>query len=299
MRVGGHARWLLEPATPDELVAAWFASLEQGFTPRILGGGANLIVADGELPGVVIGTDRLRRVFRPGPGGAQIAQAEEVDLRMAPAPPHEDPRLIAWSGASLPALARTARDLGYAGLEGLVGVPGHLGGAVAMNAGGRWGDTWDVVERVRLLQADGTVVERERSECTPRYRNGGLEGSVVLGAVLVFRPDSKAAIQERYSEYLSEKRRVQPVTERSAGCIFKNPDPERSEGRSAGKLVDDCGGKAFARGDAVVSPLHGNFIVNRGKASARNVFALIEDLRTLVLERTGIELETEVKIWRP
>ena len=301
MRVGGRAQWLLEPATPDEFVAAWCAAKERGLEARVLGGGANLLVADGELPGVVLATDRMRRIFRPPPGPREMGEmgaGELPDARMALDDPAADPRLVAWAGASLPALVRTARDLGLAGLEGLVGVPGHLGGGVAMNAGGRWGEMWDVVARVRLMQPDGTVVERERDECQPSYRNGGLEGCIVLGAVLRLQPDSKAAIQGRYSEYLSEKRRVQPVTEWSAGCVFKNPDSELADGRSAGRLVDECGGKSLTRGDAIVSPLHGNFIVNRGQASATDVFALIRDLRRLVADRRGIELETEVKIWR-
>ena len=99
-------------------------------------------------------------------------------------------------------------------------------------------------------------------------------------------------------EYLETKRRVQPVTEASAGCIFKNPPPELSGGRSAGKLVEDAGAKGRTRGDAIVSPLHGNFIVNRGNATSADVLTLIEDVRDLVAERTGVVLATEVKVWR-
>jgi UDP-N-acetylmuramate dehydrogenase len=105
-------------------------------------------------------------------------------------------------------------------------------------------------------------------------------------------------VEGKVREYLETKRRVQPVTEWSAGCIFKNPDPEKSGGRSAGKLIEDCGGKARTRGDAIVSPLHGNFIVNRGAATAADVFTLIEDLRDLVREKSGVELSVEVKTWR-
>jgi len=300
MRVGGQAEWLLEPATPAEFEDAWRAAHDRGLPVRVLGGGANVVIDDGVLRGVVLTTERMRRVFRPMQADGGDALEEDASrAQMALPDPAEDPRLVAWAGCTLPALLRAARDLGYAGLEGIVGVPGHVGGGVAMNAGGRWGEMWDVVERVRVLEPDGTTLELAREECTPRYRNGGLGERVVVGAVLRFTPEPRASIEARMKEYLLAKNSVQPVTEWSAGCIFKNPDPEASGGRSAGQLVDECGGKERSRGDAVVSPLHGNFIVNRGAASATDVFTLMEDLQDLVAQRTGLHLEFEVKRWRP
>ena len=195
-------------------------------------------------------------------------------------------------------LVSRASDLGWTGLEGLAGIPGHLGGGLAMNAGGRWGELWDVVETVRLLERDGTVHDLERGACSPRYRDGNLGGRIVLGAVLRLEVDRSDVVRARAKEYLAEKARVQPTWQRSCGCIFKNPDPERSDGRSAGRLVDECGGKGLARGDAIVSPLHGNFIVNQGQASAADVLGLIEDVRDLVLERSGVLLATEAQVWR-
>ncbi len=299
MRVGGRAQWLLEPATPDEFAAAVNAAREHGFEPRILGGGANLIVDDGDLPGVVIATDRIKRVFRPGAPQASVEFEPAHDsARIAPADPAADPRLIAWCGASLPGLMQTATALGLTGLECLAGVPGQLGGGVAMNAGGRYGELWDVVELVRVLERDGTVRDIARSEHEPRYRNGGLGERIVLGAVLRLKHEGAAAVRERAKQYLLEKRRVQPVTEWSAGCVFKNPDKERSAGASAGMLIDSLGLKGRVRGDAIVSPLHGNFIVNRGKATAADVLGLMEELRREVAERTGIVLESEWRIWR-
>jgi UDP-N-acetylmuramate dehydrogenase len=105
-------------------------------------------------------------------------------------------------------------------------------------------------------------------------------------------------VKERGRDYLLEKNRAQPVTESSAGCVFKNPDPNASGGLSAGKLIEHCGLKGRTRGDAIVSPLHGNFIVNRGAARASDVLALIEEVRAIVAEKTGIVLELEAKIWR-
>jgi len=309
MRVGGRAQWLLEPSDPTELREAWCRARELGFEPRLLGGGANLLIADGELPGVVIATDRLRRVFRPDPEGP--AEAGEVmsggtGLPVRPANDERafwegggavDARLVAWCGASMPGLARVAQDLGWSGFEGLVGVPGNIGGGVTMNAGGKWGCVWDAVELVRVLEPDGTERDLTRDECSPGYRNGNLNGRVVVGVVLRLRPESTAAVQERARTFLLEKREAQPVTEHSSGCIFKNPDPETSDGRSAGRLIDDCGGKSLMRGDAIVSPVHANFIVNRGKATAADVFGLIEDVRALVERKAGLVLAREVKVW--
>jgi UDP-N-acetylmuramate dehydrogenase len=301
MRVGGRVEWLLEPATPDELRAAYRACLARGIAPRLLGGGANLVIADGVLPGVVLTTDRMRRIFRPASG----ATSESLDERalppaeMAQADPADDPRLVAWAGATMPALLRAARGLGYSGLEGLVGVPGHVGGGVTMNAGGRWGDMWDCVESVRVLDEAGEFVDVARADAAPRYRDGGLGRRPVVGVVLRFEPAPRLAIAEKMREYLRHKRAVQPVTEWSAGCIFKNPDKELSGGRSAGQLVEETGGKALRRGDAVVSPLHGNFIVNEGRATATDVFTLMEDLRDHVAQKSGIELVFEVERWLP
>jgi len=298
MRVGGRAEWLLEPADPDELRAAWCAVREADRELRVLGGGANLLIQDGVLPGVVLSTERLRRVFRPEAGaregdafGTEVPRLVQVDRAEA------EPRLVAWCGASLPGLVRTAMELGWSGLEGLVGVPGSLGGGVAMNAGGRWGDLWDVVESVRLLTPGGELIDRPREACAPGYRDGGVGEALVVGAVLALERSTRAAVQERMRAFLAEKKRAQPVTEASSGCIFRNPDPELSEGRSAGLLIEASGCKGLARGDAVVSELHGNFIVNRGRARAADVFALIAAVRERVLLETGIELATEVRVW--
>ncbi|HVS18897.1 MAG TPA: UDP-N-acetylenolpyruvoylglucosamine reductase, partial [Planctomycetota bacterium] len=148
------------------------------------------------------------------------------------------------------------------------------------------------------LEPDGTLRDLALAECNPSYRDGNLGERLAVGAVLALRVDRKADVHERCRTFLAEKNAVQPVSEHSCGCIFKNPDPELSDGRSAGKLIDDCGGKGRARGDAHVSLLHGNFIVNRGGAGAADVLTLIEDVRDLVLEKTGLRLESEARVWR-
>lgn len=295
MRVGGRAEWLLEPATPEELRQAVVAARELGHEPRILGGGANLIVDDGVLPGVVITTDRMKRIFRPLVPSAGLV--EEPDARIAPASREDGLRFVSWAGTTHQKLLTSASDLGWSGLEGLAGVPGHVGGGVAMNAGGKWGGMWDSVERVLVVDERGELVELAREECSPRYRNGGLGRKIVASVLLKFRLDSVPAVKERTREFLQAKNKVQPVSLWSAGCIFKNPDPETSAGRTAGQLVDQVGLRGTRIGDAEITDLHGNFFVNRGNATARDLLALIELARKTVADRTGVVLENEVKVW--
>lgn len=297
IRVGGKARWLLEPLDAEELQAAIVAARERGFTPRILGGGCNMIIEDGLHDCVVITTDRMKKCFRPMRGSNDFDPKSHRG-ELVHADPAEDPRLIVWAGSTLQNLCRTTSELGLSGMECLAGVPGHVGGGIAMNAGGRYGEMWDSVEVVRVIEPDGRMLDLPRQECTPRYRNGGLGERVVAGAILRFKPQKPAEVKERAKQYLIEKNRVQPVTEWSAGCVFKNPPPDVSGGRSAGMLVEQCGLKGRERGDAWVSPLHGNFVINRGHATSEDVLGLIEEVRSEVASRTGVTLELEVKVWR-
>ena len=301
MRVGGQAEWLLEPADPQELREAWCAARERELPVRLLGGGANLVIDDGLHRGVTIATERMRRVFRPlsedDTSPLENGEGREPVGRTA-FDRETDPRLVAWCGASLPGMARISAALGWSGLEGLAGVPGSVGGGLAMNAGGRWGETWDRVTEVMLLTEQGELVLRPRAECSPSYRDGKLGSDVAVGCVFALEVDQRKVVQERVRDFVRDKNAVQPVRLRSAGCIFKNPDPELSDGRTAGQLVDQCGGKGLSRGDAIVSDLHGNFIINRGEARAADVLGLIEDVRALVEDRAGVSLEIEVRRWR-
>jgi len=290
------AEWLLEPADPTELAAAVRAVRARGLPLWLLGGGANLVIADGELAGVVIATDRVKRVWRwhgrDDPFGVDVPP-EHFPEREIGAPAW----LVAWAGESMPGLVNRSKALGWTGIEGLAGVPGSLGGGVAMNAGGSWGELWDSVDRVRILEPDGSIVDRDRDAFAPTYRNAHLGPRIVLAAALRLEQSTKRHVEERVRSYLEHKRRVQPVTEWSAGCVFKNPPKDKSAGKGAGQLIDETGLKGFAKGGAQVSPLHGNFLVNTGNARASDVLALIAEVETRVLERTGVALEREVKVW--
>lgn len=307
LRVGGTAELLLEPCTPDELRAAIRWVRERGHQVRILGGGANLLVADGEIAGPVIATERVRRSFRYVPreyrgdavlhGDAPDDPFEEDTPRINLPEEETEPRLVAWAGVTMPGLVNASKRLGWTGLEGLAGVPGSVGGGVAMNAGGSWGDLWDVVERVRVVDEDGEFRDLDRAECAPTYRNGNLGQQVVCGVVLRLEPSHPKEVESEVRRYLLHKRNVQPVTESSAGCIFENPPAEISDGRSAGQLIDQAGLKGRRVGEAEVSEKHGNYIINRGAATATEVFELIEVVRAEVASHFGIELATEVKVW--
>ncbi|MEM7517437.1 MAG: FAD-binding protein, partial [Planctomycetota bacterium] len=187
MRVGGQAEWLLEPADPGELRAAWQAAKDRGLPVRLLGGGANLVIEDGVHAGVTIATERMRRVFRPldeADGAPLESDAALTEPRALVA--HDrtrDPRLVAWCGASLPGLSRAASQLGWSGLEGLAGVPGSVGGGLAMNAGGRWGEMWDHVTEAMLLDEEGELTFVTKDSVQPGYRDGRLGERIAVGCV--------------------------------------------------------------------------------------------------------------------
>ncbi len=210
----------------------------------------------------------------------------------------EGHRLRLWPGVTLPALVRGAWQHGLAGLELLAGVPGHMGGGLAMNAGSAdWG-LWDVTEEVYLWlppeQRGGgpALVRRSREEVGPRYRDGNLRGAVVLEAVLALREDRREAVRRRMEAHLRRKNRTQPVSLSSAGCAFRNPP-----GDSAGRLLDAAGLKGSREGAAVVSSRHANFVINEGGATAAQVRRLLARMAAAVAERFAVRLEPELVIW--
>jgi UDP-N-acetylmuramate dehydrogenase len=268
LRIGGPAEHFFEPAKPEHLAALLTRLEVDGVPTRLLGAGANVLAPDGGVPGAVIQTGGMRRVFR-----------EENCLRL-------------WPGVSNPQLVRSACELGLSGVEKLIGVPGHLGGSLAMNAGAAdWG-IWDQVDEVTLWLPGGEIVARKRAEMNPLYRDGALMGAVVLEALLSFEPQPVAQIKQRQEEFLRHKNASQPVTLTSAGCAFKNPP-----GDSAGRLIDAAGLKGSQVGAVVVSDRHANFLVNQGGATAAEVRALLERIEQTVAKKFGIKLVRELQVW--
>jgi len=272
MRIGGAAEMFFEPHKPEYLANLLTALEKDGVPWALLGAGANTVAPDGGLLGAVIHTGNMRRVFRDGNG------------------------LRVWPGVTLPTLVRTAQGVGLSGLEKLVGVPGHVGGALAMNAGSaEWG-IWDQVKEV-VLWSPGAVNPQDglkfrswsREEIQPTYRNGNLAGRVVLEVLLDLQEKKPALIKATQDEWIKLKNKTQPVKLTSAGCAFKNPPSD-----SAGRLIDAAGLKGHQVGGAVVSELHANFIVNQGGATAADLRQLLSEIEQAVFAHSGVLLEREL-----
>jgi UDP-N-acetylenolpyruvoylglucosamine reductase len=269
LRVGGPADAYVEPAGEDDLAAVLRFCHEHDLPVFVLGRGSNLLVKDGGIRGVVICLSH--------PGFSRI----EPDGQ----------QLLCGAGAKLKAVAVEAKRNGLAGLEFLEGIPGTVGGALRMNAGAMGRAIFETVESVRIMGTDGKARERAASELDAQYRScPALKSQIVLSAVLRAHPGQPEEIEQRMSQFSRKRWESQPA-EPSAGCIFKNPPSI-----PAGKLIDGLGLKGTRVGGAVVSEEHGNFIVNTGAATARDVLSLIELIRRQAKTERGIELETEVEI---
>lgn len=268
--VGGPADEMAFPRTVDEAASVLRSCGDRGLPWRALGRGSNLLVDDAGVRGVVISTRDLR------------------NLRIG-----RDGRVTAGAGLPTSVLLAETLAAGLGGLECLVGYPASAGGAARMNAGGRWGETGAVVEEVVAVDAAGEVRTLSAAECAFGYRRSALGAYLVVEVVLRLPEVDAAAYRARIDAIRREKAAAQPLGEPSAGCVFKNPP-----GGSAGRLVDAAGLKGHAIGGAMVSTVHGNFIVNRGGASSADVLRLIDRVRDEVLARFGVELEQEVEVWR-
>ena len=251
----------------------------QGGQPFVLGAGSNLLAADHELPLVLVHptiTDlAIERVESPQGGDRPLARAS--------------------AGMALPVLLGKLARAGCAGLEGLTGIPGNVGGAVAMNAGSYGVEIGQRVSRVQLWTPRRGLFWKKASELEFGYRRfvpGPLDEPWLVWAVeLALDDGDPEAIRARMAETMEAKKRTQPVRDRTAGCVFKNP-----EGQSAGRLLDQAGLKGRRIGNMGFSALHANFLVNLGGGRADQAFELLDLARNTVRERFGLELETEVKV---
>ena len=245
----------------------------QGVPHRFLGGGSNLLVGDGDLPWVVL----------------QLAQPDP-DLVLEGNIAHMD--AAADLGRTVTYCAK--HDLG--GMEGLIGVPGTVGGALRMNAGAYGMQIGSYVREVKLYRAAARRIEILRGEqISFEYRHTSFAPDDMMLAVKLELPSKPYKEILQGIRICNEKRRSsQPLGQKSAGCIFKNPP-----GASAGRMIDELGLKGLSRGDARVSDRHANFFVNAGKASAKDMLGLIADVRERVLSAFKMELEHEVVIWNP
>jgi UDP-N-acetylmuramate dehydrogenase len=271
-RLGGPARWLVQPRDEVELATLLNRCADAGISWRVLGRGANVLVSDEGVDGAVFKLS--------GPGFDQVSYSRDV--------------VTAGAAADFPRFIRDTLDRGVIGLEVLAGIPGTVGGVVRMNAGGRYGEIRQFVKDVKVLDTQcGEVMTRTPKEMGFSYRHTELGGAIVLGARLQLQSGDRNAALARHKEIWNEKYEKQPpLSVRSAGCIFKNPP-----GESAGRLLDAAGLKGARVGGAEISPKHANFIVAHPSATARDVLDLARLAADRVWNATGVKLEMEVEVW--
>jgi UDP-N-acetylmuramate dehydrogenase len=268
-RAGGPADRFFAPSSIEEL-APFLKSLPDAEPILFVGLGSNLLVRDGGFRGTVV-----------------LLHAPKKQPRL------ESGRVYAEAGVASPKVARFAARAHLTGAEFLSGIPGTVGGALAMNAGCYGGETWDIVERALTIDRRGGVHERQKDEFEIGYRHCRGPGEEwFVAAYFRLQPGDAERSSARIKELLAKRMATQPLSLPNAGSVFRNPP-----GEHAARLIESCGLKGLARGGARVSEKHANFIVNpEGAASAADIEGLILQVRDTVLAKTGIALVPEVRI---
>ena len=272
-KVGGPAQWFAEPDSTAQLQALLAWARAEGLPSRVIGAGSNLLVSDAGLEGLTVCNRHLQ--------GAELDPTQGL--------------IEALAGEPIPTLARRAARAGLAGLEWAVGIPGTVGGAVVMNAGAQGGCSAEVLESITVLDpaAPGDPFTLPASAMAFAYRHSRLqqEPLVVLSARFRLSPGhDPAAVSRRTSANLHSRTSTQPYQQPSCGSVFRNPEP-----RKAGQLIEALGLKGLSIGGAQVSPIHANFIVNTGAASATEIDQLIAEVQRRVEAAHGLQLHPEVQ----
>lgn len=270
-RLGGPAEYLISPRTESQLATIIRRCRDSGTPVRFLGLGANVIVSDEGVSGVVIRMDA----------------GEFIETRI------DASRVIAGGGVDMTKLVRKTVRSGLAGLENLAGIPGTVGGGIAMNCGGRYGEIGTVVRSVRVIGPDGKLYERDHDDLEFSYRHCSLGADCVVSASFELQPMDTGDLETRFREIWMYKQNTQPpLGAQSVGCIFRNPN-----GRSAGEIIDRAGLKGMRLGSAYVSDRHANFVLADPGGRAADVINLIRLVGQRVEDQCGIRLEPEVRIW--
>jgi len=269
LRVGGPAQFWVEPRNEKAFADLIRFCRDENLPLFAMGRGSNLLVRDGGIRGVVV---------HPRGGDFDKIQVNSSEI-------------TAGAGVKLREIAYAARASNLGGLEWMEGIPGAVGGALRMNAGAMGAQTFESVTRIRYLDAEGNPHVKDRDELEVFYRRFPLlENNFAISATFRTQPAERAEIDSRLRESQKKRRTTQPIA-KSAGCIFKNPG-----NIPAGRLVDELGLKNSRVGNARVSEVHGNFIVNDGGATAAEMLQLIDKIQSAARAMRGIELETEVEI---
>ena len=269
LKLGGPADWLALPRNGEEIAGLIREAREAGMPVTVIGHGSNLLVLDGGIRGLTIRIGRnMREIRRNGN------------------------RLEAQAGAMLSALAAAAADAGLAGLEFAGGIPGTVGGGLAMNAGAYDGEMSQVTAGAEGLTPEGKAIRLNREELAFGYRTSAIQGSgiIITKAEFILEPGEEKAIREKMAELNRRRAEKQPLDQPSAGSTFKRP-----KGGFAAALIDQCGLKGFRCGGAQVSTKHAGFLINRG-SSSRDFLDLMRKVAEAVEKETGIRLEPEIRV---
>lgn len=273
LAIGGPADVMLSPADPMSLKNVMLLLRDKKIPFLPLGGGTNILVRDGGIEGVVINL----KLF------TMVQVIHEGDNYVG---------LFAEAGVPLQVLVNFCREKGYSGIEGLTGIPGTLGGAICGNSGSYGCEIKDVIQSVVIMSEDGKLDRFEAADLGFEYRRSNIKRTdCVLNANITLRKDDKDTVAERVQRYIAEKIKTQPVSARSAGCVFKNPG-----GLSAGKLIDEAGCKGMKAGGIEVSSVHANFFVNSGGGTAQDYIRLMHEVSLIVKNKCGVGLEPEIRV---
>ena len=268
--LGGNADYFITPHSIADLQEVLKRCGENNISVKILGLGSNLLVRDEGFRGAVVRLDT-----------PDFSKAE-----------FDGDTLVAGAGVNLGNLVLESVRKGLGGLEALSGIPGTVGGAVKMNAGGRFGDIGSVVRSVTLMDSRGQVFEKAKPELVFDYRWVNITAPVIIAATVDLTESDPESLLQTVQEVWIYKKNTQPLNTHNAGCVFKNP-----RGQSAGILIDRAGLKGTRVGGASVSEKHGNFIITEKECTSADVLKLIEIIREKVREKFDVELETEIEIW--
>jgi UDP-N-acetylmuramate dehydrogenase len=268
--LGGAADYFIRPKTVKQLKDVVRRCSKNNIPIYVMGFGSNLLISDEGLRAAVIKLE-----------AEQFSQIE-----------FDGEIVTAWAGAELSKLVLTCVEKGLSGIEALTGIPGSVGGAIKMNAGGNFGDFGSAVESVTLMDTEGKIFEKSKPELVFDYRRTNITAKFILSARIKLNESDSEQIMRTVKEIWIYKKNNQPLNAKNSGCIFKNP-----RGGSAGALIDRAGLKGHKIGGAVVSEKHANFIIAEEGCKSSDVMKLIDDIRQKIKEQFDIELELEVEIW--
>lgn len=269
--LGGPVDYFIRPKNVKQLKEVVRRCTESKIPIYVLGFGSNLLISDQGLRAAVIKleADAFTQVI------------------------FDEQKVTVGAGADLSKLVLTCVQKGFSGIECLTGIPGSIGGAVRMNAGGRFGDIGSVIEHVTVMDINGNIFEKKKPELVFDYRSTNITAKFILGAHLELSGADPEQIMRTVKEIWIYKKNSQPLNTRNCGCIFKNP-----AGASAGALIDKAGLKGLRIGGAAISEKHANFIVAEDGCTSKDVLKLIDTVKQKIKEQSGIDLELEIKIWK-